>query len=224
MNGLDAIDTIDSWRHLLIEGNQANVDQLWNGMESDFGAKGWKREPAEEQKMLRSSASSKQWRCFLGGQSGTPIVMLGLTRATERRLRGGSYQLRDGPPNMQTTDVGRMVRDVIDHILTPSARRFGLTISIPRLGQASRVPPNTLIAMGMFSDLASGEWPIDAEHESLWRQFVIQACREDAAFDVDELTNWFESNGWNRTAADALVSRFISEAGLISDYADEVAK
>jgi hypothetical protein len=78
-----------------------------------------------------------------------------------------------------------------------------------------------LAALRRFSDLAAGAWPLPAELEQVWRQFVISACREDAAFDVDELSDWFVSNGWTSEAARALTERFISEASLITEYDDE---
>lgn len=61
-----------------------------------------------------------------------------------------------------------------------------------------------------------------AECEQLWRHFVITACREDTAFDIDELSDWFVTNGWTSEAANELTNRFISEASLISEYEDEV--
>ena len=125
------------------------------------------------------------------------------------------------PPNMQPTDVAGVVEYVVKEVLTPSASSFGLRVTIPRLGRNSRVPPKTLAALRRFSDLAAGAWPLPAELEQMWRRFVISACREDAAFDVDELSDWFVSNGWASEAARALTERFISEASLITEYDDE---
>ena len=50
-----------------------------------------------------------------------------------------------------------------------------------------RVPPKTLASLRRFSDLAAGTWPLNHEQERSWRRFVINASREDAAFDIDEL-------------------------------------
>jgi hypothetical protein len=129
--------------------------------------------------------------------------------------------LLNGPAGMQPTDIARVVEDVMHGVLTPSASGFGLKVTIPRLGRMSRVPPKTLAALLLFSDGAAGAWPLPTELERLWRRFVIHACREDAAFDVEELSDWFVGNGWSSEAAHALTERFISEASLITEYDDE---
>ena len=126
------------------------------------------------------------------------------------------------PAGVEPTDVAGVVEDVVSGVLTPSARDFQLKVTIPRLGRNSRVPPKTLAALRSFSDLAAGAWPLPAECEQLWRHFVITACREDTAFDIDELSDWFVTNGWTSEAANELTNRFISEASLISEYEDEV--
>jgi len=122
---------------------------------------------------------------------------------------------------MQPTDVAGVVENVMKGVLTPSASSFGLKVTVPRLGRNSRVPPKTLAALVSFSDLAAAAWPLPTELEPVWRRFVISACREDAAFDIDELSEWFVTNGWSSEAAHALTERFISEASLITEYDDE---
>jgi hypothetical protein len=122
---------------------------------------------------------------------------------------------------MQPTDVAEVVEEVMNGAVTPSASAFGLKVTIPRLGRNSRVPPKTLAALLLFSDLAAGAFPLSNELEKIWRRFVINACREDAALDIDELSDWFVTNGWSSEAAHALTERFISEAGLITEYDDE---
>ena len=122
---------------------------------------------------------------------------------------------------MQPTDVARAVEDVIKEVLTPSASDHELKVTIPRIGRMSRVPPKTLTSLRLFSDLAAGAWPLSTDEERLWRRFIINACREDAAFDIDELSDWFVTNDWSSEDAQALTDRFQNEASLISEYQDE---
>jgi len=221
MDALEAIETINSWRRVLVEGSAEHIDQMLDDVERRLREKGWSRDPRVEEKMEGSANQKNRWRCFVGGPEGGPRLMLGLNRVSDRRVRGGTYSLLKGPYGMQPTDVARVVDDVIKDAVTPSASDLGLKVTIPRLGRTSRVPPKTLAALRLFSDLAAGAWPLSTDQEQLWRRFVIHACREDAAFDVDELSDWFVTNGWSSESARALTGRFMSEAGLISEYDDE---
>jgi hypothetical protein len=220
MDGLEAIDLINSWRRILIEGNPDHIDRMLADVERRLKEKGWTPAPDIEAKLGHPTNQASRWRCFEGGPKTGPRLMLGLTRVSDRRVRGGTYSLIDGP-NMRPTDVAGVVGDVIKEVVTPSASSFGLKVTIPRLGQLSRVPPTTEAALRMFSDYGAGIWPLPPELERTWRRFVIEACREDAAFDVDELLNWFVANGWTSEAAHALTQRFISEASLITEYEEE---
>ncbi len=223
MNSLEATETIDSWRRILIEGQPDNIGRMLNDVERRLSEKGWHRDSERETKMDRSGEGRNRCLCFVGGPHGGPQLLLCLIRVSDRRVRGGPYSLIGGPSDMQPTDLAKVVEDVVKGVLTPSATTLGLRVTIPRLGPNSRVPPRTLAALHSFSDLAAGAWPLTADLEEAWRHFVISACREDAAFDIDELSDWFVANGWTPEAAHALTERFIGEASLITEYDDEQA-
>ena len=220
MDGLEAIETINSWRRVLIEGKREDIDSMLSDVERRLGEKGWQRATDREAAMGRSGNGKESWRCFVGGPPGGPKLLLCLTRVSDRRVRGGTYSLISAPPGMQPSDVAKVVEDVVTIDLTPSASTFQLRVTTPRLGRMSRVPPKTLAALRFFSDMAAGVWPLPAQCEQAWRHFVISACLEDAAFDIEELSDWFVANGWTAEAADVLKKRFVSEAGLISEYVD----
>jgi len=221
MDGLEAIETINSWRRILIEGEPEHIDRMLDDFERRLRERGWAQNSDMEAKMGRSADRKNRWLCVVGGPHDGPRLMLCLTRVSDRRVRGGPYSLLNGPPGMQPTDVAGVVENVMKGVLTPSASSFGLKVTVPRLGRNSRVPPKTLAALVSFSDLAAAAWPLPTELEPVWRRFVISACREDAAFDIDELSEWFVTNGWSSEAAHALTERFISEASLITEYDDE---
>ena len=147
---LEAIETINSWRRILIEGNSNSVGQMLSDVERKLGEKGWTRAPSMEAKLGGPSGRTSAWRCFVGGPGHGPRLMLGLTRVSDRRVRGGTYSLLEGPSGMQPTDVARAVEDVIKEVLTPSASDHGLKVTIPRIGRMSRVPPKTLASLRLF--------------------------------------------------------------------------
>jgi len=221
MDGLEAIETINSWRRILIEGKPDQMDRMLADVERRLSEKGWTREPHIEAKMERAPNHATRWQCFVGGPRNGPNLMLGLTRVSDRRVRGGTYSLIDCSPAMRRTDVAEVVVDVMKEVVTPSASSFGLKVTIPRLGRLSRVPPTTAAALLRFSDSVAGMWPLPPESQPLWRHFVFDACREDAAFDVGELSDWFVTNGWSSEASNALTERFIDEADLITEYEED---
>ena len=122
----------------------------------------------------------------------------------------------------QMIGVAEVVEDVMKNVLTPTAANLELKVTFPQFGTKSRVPPRTLAALGLFSDLAAGAWPLSTDLEQHWRRFVIRACQEDVAFDLDELSDWFVTNGWSSEDAHALIEKFMSEASLISEYVDAI--
>ena len=118
--------------------------------------------------------------------------------------------------------VGQVVEDVMKYVLTPVVANLELKVTFPRLGTKSRVPQRTLAALRLFSDLAAGAWPLSTDLEQHWRRFVIKACQEDVAFDIDELSDWFVTYGWGSKDVHALIDKFMSEASLISEYVDAI--
>ena len=222
MDGLKAIETINSWRRILIEGSAPDIERMLVEFESGLVAKGWARDPSAEARLERSARGKNRWYCFVGGPTGGPQLMLGLTRVSDRRVLGGTYSLLDGPPEMQTTDVAQVVEDVIQNVLTPAASNLEFKVTIPRLGTNSRIPYRTFTALQAFSDSATGERTLSTDQELLWRRFMIRTCRDDAAFDIDELLDWFVDCGWSSKDAHVLTERFMSDAILISEYDDEI--
>jgi len=221
MDGLEAIETINSWRRILIEGSADSVNQMLVDLETKLRDASWRRDPDSEVRLAGPSGRKDAWRCFVGGPDNGPRVMLGLARVSDRRVRGGTYSLLDGPAGMQPTDVASVVDWVIREVVKPTASKHGLKVTTPRLGYLSRVPPKTLASLRLFSDLAAGTWPLNREQERSWRRFVINACQEDAAFDIDELLDWFVTNGWSSEDGRCLTEKFQNEASLISEFQEE---
>ena len=54
MNGLEAVEAINSWRRILIEGKPENIDLMLIDVERRLTEKGWRRDSDREAKMGRS--------------------------------------------------------------------------------------------------------------------------------------------------------------------------
>jgi hypothetical protein len=215
MNAVEAIEIINSWRRILIEGKPESIDSVLRDLEQRMAAKGWIHDPAVVHRLGLSNGPANLTVYFVGGPSQGPKLLLGLKRVSARRLRGGSYSLIHGP---NEADTPQIIDDVLKNIVTPAATQAGLKVTTPRIGTQSRIPPRTKAALFAFSDQAAGEWPLTISLEPLWRQFVFAACRDDAAFDPDELHDWFVANGWESAAARLLCERFLNDAEMIGEF------
>ena len=70
--------------------------------------------------------------CFVGGPEGGPRLLLCLNRVSERRVRGGTYDLIDGSSHCSAVEVAAVVDDVIRNVIVPSANSFGLKVTRPQ--------------------------------------------------------------------------------------------
>src|ERR1043166_3214721 len=105
MEALEAIETINSWRRVLIEGRKEDVDRVLVEIERRLQAKGWNRSDEMENIIGLSPVQRDRIRCFVGGPPTGPKLMLGLTRVSDRRVRGFTYSLLDNPQGTQPVDV-----------------------------------------------------------------------------------------------------------------------
>jgi hypothetical protein len=221
MDGVQAVDLIASWRRILIEGKAEQITSMLEDLEARLKSKGFERDAEAEKNMNWHSYQRNRVLCFVGGPEGGPRLLLCLNRASERRVRGGTYSLIDGSPDVGPVEVAAVVDDVIRNVIVPSANGFGLKVTRPRLGPNSLVQPRTMAALLAFSDVATGGGlPLSEASESAWRKFLITASREDVAFDKEELRDWFVNNGWESEDARTLTERFVREASLLAEYAE----
>ena len=217
MNAAEAIETVNSWRRILVEGKPSAIDELLQDLELRMSAKGWGHDSAVVTRLGLPVGPTNRTIYFVGGPIGGPKLLLGLKRVSDRRLRGGSYSLIEGPNESNTPAV---IDDILKNVVTPAATQAGLKVTTPRLGAQSRVPPRTKAALFALSDQAAGEAPLAAAHEPLWRQFIFAACRDQAVFDLEELHDWFVNNGWNSATSRELCDRFAADTELIGDFTE----
>src|SRR5258707_1028032 len=92
---LNALALIDRWRQLLIQGEKKQIDQFLENVEQRFGTLGWKRNLIVESKLNRHPDQISHFSCWVSGHDSKPQVSLCLKRATERRVRGGTYDFQD---------------------------------------------------------------------------------------------------------------------------------
>lgn len=221
MNSIPAIDQIASWRGILIEGRADQITSMLKDLEARLKSKGFVPDEEAEERMNWHASQSNRVRCYVGGPADGPRLLLCLNRVSERRVRGGTYTLIDSPPGTGPAEVASVISDVISNVIIPSANDVGLRVTRPRLGPNSVVQPKTMAALVAFSDVATGEvLPLSQSSEAAWRRFLIAASQEDVAFDKDELSDWFVSNGWNSEDARTLTERFVREATLLAEYSE----
>ena len=221
MDGVQAVDLIASWRRILIEGNAEQITLMLEDLETRLKSKGFERDAAAEKKMNWHPYQRNRVLCFVGGPDGGPRLLLCLNRVSERRVRGGTYALIETSPDADPAEVAAVVDDVIRNVIVPSANRFDLKVTRPRLGPNSLVQPKTMAALLTFSDLGTGAGlPLSEASEMAWRKFLVTASQEDVAFDKDELMEWFVTNGWGSEDARTLTERFVREATLLAEYSE----
>lgn len=216
MNG--AIDVFNAWRNILVKGQPDQLGRLESELDRRFLELGWARDTALEERLNRIPRQINRFFCWVGGPARGPRVLLCLNRATPRRLRGGTYSLLDDPTGAGLAGVAEAVQHALTDVLEPAAAAVGLTVTYPRFGPISRVGPRTIATMSAFAEIADGQWPLSETLETAWRRFVITACRDDVAFDPDELEGWFAANGWDARASADLSKRFFADAAFLSEY------
>jgi len=165
--------------------------------------------------MNRDEHQINRFHCWSTNPDNMPRVMLCLNRATERRVRGGTYNIEEGAT---LADLASVIQHILREVLEPGATAVGLKVAYPRLGPISRVGPKTQAAMTALVEAGDGQWPLPQQVEQRWRIFVLTAFREVVALKPEELTAWFAASGWDEQAATELTNRFYADVALISEY------
>jgi hypothetical protein len=222
----DVIEVINIWRQVLVNGQKEQLDRFLDEIGKRFEGLGWSREPKAEDRLNRvprfeefpqiTPHQLNRFYCWVSGQGATPRVMLCLNRATQRRVRGGTYDVLDGRAGI--SDLASEFQRILAEVIEPAAAAVGLEVAYPRLGPISRVGPNTEATLRAFAEAGDGQWPIPEHAEPLWRTFVLAAFREDVALKPEELTAWFVASGWEEPAASELTNRFYANVALIAEY------
>jgi hypothetical protein len=215
----DALDVINSWRQVLVKGHKARLDRYLGEVDKRFAGFGWSRDQKFEDELNRTPHQINRFHCWVSGESTFPRVMLCLNRATDRRVRGGTYGLLDDGTSL--LELASEIQRVLGEVLEPAAAETGLQVFYPRVGPISRVGSRTQTAMDDLAKAGDGQWPLPEDAEALWRKFVFTACREDAAFRPEELHDWFLASGWEETAASELTKRFYRDVALIDEYEED---
>jgi hypothetical protein len=212
----DALGIINIWRHVLVKGPKEQIDRFMAEVGKRFEGLGWSREATFQALLNRDPHQINRPHCWVSAQGTLPRVLLCLNRTTDRRVRGGTYDLRDGRPGL--VDLAREIQRVLAEVLEPAAAEVGLEVSYPRLGPISRVGAKTTAAMTALAEAADGRWPLPDEMESLWEKFVVTAVRDGVAINPEELTEWFVASGWDRGHAVEMANRFYGDAARAGEY------
>lgn len=209
----DALDAINTWRHVLVTGSKGEIDRFVPEVAVRFEHLGWSRNEHFERLLNRTPHQANRFHCWASGGAAFPRVMLSLNHATARRVRGGTYDILERGPSL--IDVAIEIQRVLTEVIEPAAAQVGLEVSYPRLGPTSRIEPRTLAALTTFAENAEGRWPLNPELEPLWSAFVRTAVRNDVAINPSELVSWFIANGWTSEAAVAMRDRFYTDSAMV---------
>jgi hypothetical protein len=212
----DALDVIDLWRHVLVKGSKEQIDRFLDEVGRRFEALGWTRETGFEGRLNRDPHQANRFYCWVSAPDNRPHVLLCLNRATEGRVRGGTYNLLDGRAGI--AELAGEMQHVLGDVLEPAAAAVGLGVAYPRLGPISRVEPRTAAVLTTLAEAGDGQWPLPDHLESLWQQFVRTAYRDGVAISPEELTAWFIASGWDDEAAAEMTTRFYRDVALIGEY------
>ena len=216
----DALEVINIWRNISVKGQKEQIDRFLSEIDQRFAGAGWSRNSVIEAEMNRDEHQINRFHCWSTNPDNVPRVMLCLNRATERRVRGGTYNIEEGAT---LADLASVIQLILREVLEPGATAVGLKVAYPRLGPISRVGPKTQAAMTALVEAGDGQWPLPQQVEQRWRIFVLTAFREDVALKPEELTAWFAASGWDEQTATELTNRFYADVALISEY-EEVAR
>ena len=211
----DALEVINIWRRISVEGQKERIDQFLSEIGERFVGVGWSRDSAIEAQFNRDEHQINRLHCWSSNPDNRPRVMLCLNRATERRVRGGTYDIDEGATLAVLASV---IQHILREVLEPAATAVGLRVAYPRLGPISRVGPKTQAAMTALVEAGDGQWPLPQQVEERWRILVLTAFREDVALKPEELTAWFAASGWDEQAAAQLTNRFYADVARISEY------
>src|SRR5947209_3019051 len=105
MDGFQAVDLINSWRGILIEGNAERITSMLDDIESKLKSKGFLRDPEAEKNMNWHPYQRNRVLCYVGGPEGGPRLLLCLNRVSDRRVRGETYSLVDSSPGGGPVEV-----------------------------------------------------------------------------------------------------------------------
>jgi hypothetical protein len=215
----DAIDVINIWRQVLVNGEKDAIDKFLSESQSRFERLGWLRDTELEKKWNAHLYQINRFYCWVGGLGPTPQVMLCLNRATERRVRGGTYDVLDH--RVALLDVAKAVQQVLGEVLEPAASAAGLQVTYPHLGPISRVGGKTAEAMAALAEISDGQWPLQGKAALAWRTFVQTAYREEVAIKPEELTEWCCASGWSAEASAEMTKQFYADVAQIAEYEEE---
>ena len=218
MTASEAYEVNLAWTDLVIAGRLSQIDQLLGEIER-FLPKEWVRNTAAEQQSLeimkRKGWSITPGRCY-SRKLANCDVRLWLERPSEYRVHGGLVEPTN--PVRYLEDNAETIRDFRQFILEPAVKTCNLKIGRYSAGPLSWVSADVMKRLWAFYDTTRFHWPPEGDALPRWREFVIRAYQNHAAFDLKELERWLVEKGWEKAKADGLIAQLLADAALLSEY------
>jgi hypothetical protein len=207
----------DEWLHLVVAGRTELIDNFWGELGGALPTK-WSRDLGAERDRKPRGSSILDSRCF---RLDEPAVRVWLYRVSPHRVQSGTVEQID-PTNRSRylMDIAHAIRSFRRDVLDLTVERCGLKVSSERLGPHSLVPNWIAEQLWAFSEAAALQWPPTGKALEQWREFVITAYQNNAAFDTRELKRWLTDKGWSADAADQLVAQKDKDVTELGKYDD----
>ena len=134
----DALEVINIWRKISVEGQKEQIDQFLSEIDQRFAGAGWSRDSAIEAQINRDEHQINRLHCWSTNPDNRPRVMLCLNRATERRVRGGTYDIEEGAT---LADLASVIQHILREVLEPGATAVGLKVAYPAWDRSAELDP-----------------------------------------------------------------------------------
>jgi hypothetical protein len=216
MNAIQAIETAQGWRDLVIEGDADRINRILDQVDRTLPPN-WKRNPEAEKRYVALGGSLPASRCY-AKRLGDYDVRLWLLRVSDRRLQGGLVEPTGGDRYYE--DAAEAIAEFLREAIEPAVAECGGAMTSNRIGVRSDVTRPVVEKLWAFHEASPRIWPPPPPAEVPWREFVIAAFQNRAAFEPGEFRGWLRKLGWEAGDADALINRFFADAALLSEYDD----
>jgi hypothetical protein len=209
---------------LVIRGPGADVAFLRQRLESNL-TNGWRRDHTLEERLCGMSVGGGNALCF------------SCADGPERPAAALWLQARSPEEWHVSNIVPLKRRDLSDAEYNHLLEEFKTTFLEPRL-EGTAVHPEIVQARTRLEDYlswaacrrfrefssAADRYELRPDDHLRWRTFLIQAHRDNAAFDAQTLEEWLEAEGWPKEQRGQLIHEYDSGRALLASYDEEQSR
>lgn len=207
---------------LAVRGPHAEVRKLVERVERNPLFADWKRDASAEAKLNANlDVTTPGVFCFvLDDPSMRPVTLI-LARKGWDELHVSSLITKDRRP-LSDVEYNRILGDFFANVLVPLSLGIKLDLDMtPARGEVEQyLSPDALGRLLEFS-AASKKDTTSLPDGLKWDRFIIQAYRDGALLDGEELHYWLLSDGFSQEDSDRLLESFEEGWSLLAAYDEE---